>query len=104
MQGFSQFLKESTIADKREEVGKLVDSWVNQNVNEIPPDELLLRIAEFAKRLDLKTIDDLVSAMNPNIGYLTPEQFKVINNIIATAEQRLGKEDFKKQLIAMLTV
>ncbi len=88
---------------QREAIIPLKQKWISLiDINQMSPEKLLELIAEFGATLGLKTLDDLVTACNPNAGFLDQEAHKLIWNIIETYRQRIGTNQAEENIVSEL--
>jgi hypothetical protein len=89
---------------QREAIIPLKQKWTSLlNINQMSPENLLELIEEFARTLNLKTLDDLVTASNPNAGFLDQEAYRMFWNILETYRQRLGTSEAEQNIVQVLS-
>jgi len=93
-----------SVLNQKDIVNSFKQEWINMgNINQYNPDDLIKTIANFARSLNLSTMDDIFTASNPNAGIMDQETSIMFYNILETIKQRLGDQQAELKIIEAIS-
>jgi hypothetical protein len=80
----------------------LLQRWLRLDINAMAPEDLVREVKNFIDVYELKSLDDLSVAMNPNSGLISVEGAQLLNNMLTTLNQRWGKEKTEREIFSLM--